>query len=175
MKKHRNTALFASATSALLLSCAPSLADLRVAFIEGAPKDRFVIENASDCVVNGTVTIDLGTSAAGLIFDVTSAGAGVEVFQPLEIVSGANALTSIPTVVDGQSRIELSVKDLAPGDTIAFTIDVDDTLGHRAITVSGSEIKGATVRYSDGNTDERGVFSSRAKTSLPVKDCQQTT
>ncbi|MEM1362688.1 MAG: aggregation factor core [Pseudomonadota bacterium] len=174
MKSSYITALITSATS-IAFACAPAFADLRVAFIEGAPKDRFVVENTSACELSGTLTIDIGASSAGLIFDVTSTGAGVEVFQPIEIVSGANALASVPEVVDGQSKVELSMTRLAPNATIAFTIDVDDTLGQRAITVSGSEIAGAAVTYNDGMINETAVFSSKARASLPLKGCQPAT
>lgn len=147
-------------------------AELRVNFYEGAPKDRFRIENAGNCALPAaTVTLDLSASSAGLIFDVTDAGAGVEVFQPFEVVEGVEVLTQIPTVSDGQSQIRLDLAGLAPGQAVAFTIDVDDTLGQRAITVSGSEIEGATVAYTlDGNTFT-ATFSSNAEAGIPVSGC----
>ena len=63
----------------------PVGADITVRFDEGAPKDRFSITNQGACPLGEVaVTLDLGASAAGLIFDVTSLGAGVSVFQPLK-------------------------------------------------------------------------------------------
>ena len=65
-----------------LLSANPAFADITVTFAEGAPTDRFTIA-ANDSCVTGPVqmTIDLSESDAGLVFDVTAAGAGVEVFS----------------------------------------------------------------------------------------------
>lgn len=66
----------------------PAMADVQVEFVEGAPKDRFVLHNASDCgLTAATVLLDLSSPQGGLIFDVTGAGEGVEVFQPFEMVS----------------------------------------------------------------------------------------
>ena len=62
---------------------------IEVRFIESAPKDRFIINNTSECNLSEfTFSIDLSESVGKLIFDTTEAGAGVEVFQPFEIVSG---------------------------------------------------------------------------------------
>lgn len=150
-------------------------ADLQVQFIEGAPKDRFRIENASRCTLTGSsILLDLSTSPAGLIFDVTDRGAGVEVFQPFEIVEGAEALAATPTVLDGQTQIRLDLAELAPGQAIAFTIDVDDTLGQRAITVSGAEIAGATVAYAEAGEAVSTTFSDRATADLVLADCGAT-
>jgi len=62
---------------------------IEVRFIESAPKDRFIIKNIGECNLSEfTFSIDLTESVGKLIFDTTEAGAGVEVFQPFEIVSG---------------------------------------------------------------------------------------
>ena len=57
----------------------PSLAfaDLDVRFLEGAPKDRFIFHNNSNCSLEtARLVLDLSGSSAGLIFDVTGKGAG---------------------------------------------------------------------------------------------------
>lgn len=147
-------------------------ADLRVGFDEGAPKDRFWIENTGACTVSGTsLLVDLSPSRGGLIFDVTSRGKGVEVFQPFELVEGAEALKSVPTVVDGQTEIRLDIVSLAPNETIAFTIDVDDTRGNRAITVSGNEIEGAIVRFSNARVQKSATFSAISEAEIPISTC----
>ncbi|MDA7426012.1 aggregation factor core [Thalassococcus lentus] len=138
-------------------------ADIQARFIEGAPKDRFEFTNTGDCTLGASqIKLNLGESSAGLIFDTTAAGAGVEVFQPLEIVAGAELLNVVPVLKDGDNTALLELRGLNPGQSVAFTIDVDDTLGGREITVSGSEILGARVSLtgaetSDGRFDERGV------------------
>ena len=150
----------------------PALADIRVVFDEGAPKDRFKIQNAGDCAFEASqVTLDLSTSSAGLIFDVTDRGAGVEVYQPFQLIEGSQALSSVPLVRDGQSEITFDIVALDPGASIEFTIDVDDTLGEREITVSGSEIEGATVSYKSPVGVYSTSFSSLSEAELAIADC----
>jgi hypothetical protein len=48
---------------------------------------------------------------------------------------------------------------------------VDDTAGGREITVSGSEIEGATVALTVENTSTRASFSSNAEASLITPEC----
>lgn len=159
--------------SALLaLSAAPAFADLTVTFDEGAPKDRFTLTNTGGCALPATaVTLDLGTAPAGLIFDVTASGAGVQVFQPFELVVGADNLTSVPQVLDGDSAIRLDLTGLGVGQSVAFTIDVDDTGGAREITVSGSEIAGATVMMTRAGMNQTARFDASARAVLPLAAC----
>jgi len=151
---------------------APAVAQIDVIFDEGAPKDRFIVTNASACAMpEGELTIDLNGSAGGLVFDVTGAGAGVEVFQPFEVVAGAAELSAVPTVVDGDRAVTLGISSLAPGASIAFTIDVDDTIGTRAITVSNSEISGATAVWQSAGTQTDAAFTDAARVQLPLAGC----
>ena len=55
--------------------------DIQARFIEGAPRDRFVIANKSTAAVISGVSLDLAPSAGRLTFDTESGGSGVEVFQ----------------------------------------------------------------------------------------------
>ncbi|MEM9223239.1 MAG: aggregation factor core [Pseudomonadota bacterium] len=153
-------------------SITPATADLAVRFNEGAPKDRFTFQNVGSCpITDATLSLDLSGSEAGLIFDVTAAGAGVEVFQPLEFVSGAGALASMPTVKDGENTITMDVSSLEPGDAIAFTIDVDDTMGGREITVANSEIVGAVVQLSRAGGVSSHTFTRSARGTIPLTGC----
>ncbi|MEO0328626.1 MAG: aggregation factor core [Pseudomonadota bacterium] len=162
----------AIAAIASLISIAPASADLITKFDEGAPKDRFTFSNASNCALNNAIIrLDLSGSKAGLIFDTTDKGAGVEVFQPLEFVTGTSSLTSLPKVRDGDRIIELKVAELAPQQTIAFTIDVDDTMGGREITVSDSEIQGATVQLLHNAATITTAFNTRSKAVLRLPKC----
>lgn len=151
----------------LILSACPALADLSMTFTEGAPKDRFELRNTGACPVGELqVRLDLTGSSGALIFDTTGSGAGVQVFQPFELVQGADALTQDPVVSDGDKIITLDVKSLAPNQVIAFTIDVDDTVSSRQITVSGSEIAGAQVSAS-GRTAQFGT-DAQARLTMPA-------
>ena len=122
-------------------------ADLFVEFIEGAPKDRFLITNVAHCdLPEFEIHLDLSTSQAGLIFDVTSLGAGVEVFQPLELIGKTDRVLSVTQLMDGDNMVSLNMTGLKSGEMVGFTIDVDDTAGAVEITVAGSEISGALVK-----------------------------
>lgn len=95
-----------------------------------------------------TLTLDLSGSKAGLIFDTTATGAGVEVFQPLEIAAGAENIASMSTPTDGDTRLDIALNALAPNAETRITIDLDDTLAASdlgQIRVSGAEIEGAEV------------------------------
>lgn len=155
-----------------LCAAGPAIADIAVRFDEGAPKDRFTFTNDGACdLPSMAMVLDLSTAPAGLIFDVTASGAGVEVFQPFELVEGAQALRSTPRVADGDQSITLDLTGLAPSQSVAFTIDIDDTGGGREITVSGSEIAGAAVRASwDGET-ATAAFDATAQARIEVTTC----
>lgn len=160
------------ATAIGFLSTGPLHAGLEVRFVEGAPKDQFIVNNVGHCDLSAsTLSLDLSPSSGRLIFDVSEAGAGVEVFQPLEFTNGAEALLDVPSVVDGQDFIEIQIASLKAGSNIAFTIDVDDTIGQREITVSGAEIAGATVTFAKEGKSSTAVFSADAQTSLAIPNC----
>ena len=74
----------------------PSIAKLKVQFIEGAPKDRFVMRKNGDCNIDvAQFVIDFEQSNAGLIVDITGSGAGGRAFQPFEVTVGARFLAVI--------------------------------------------------------------------------------
>lgn len=148
-------------------------ANMTVIFDEGAPKDRFTFTNTGSCTItDAKIALDLSSSKSGLIFDVTGNGPGVEVFQPLEMVSGADALLSIPEVKDGDNQITLNIGKLNAGQSIAFTIDVDDTMGGSEIIVSNSEIQSAKVDFSQNNKTTSAVFTADAGTKIPLEACK---
>lgn len=160
------------ATVCTLLATASAYADIAAVFKEGAPKDRFTFTNVGGCdIVDATLTLDLSGSKSGLIFDVSGQGAGVEVFQPFEMVSGQKAVIEKPSVVDGASKIELKLAKLEPNASIAFTIDVDDTLGGREITVSNSEFSGVVVQLMQASKTYSAPFLANSKANLALPGC----
>ena len=162
--------IFTLAAAAMLMA-AQAQADIRVQFDEGAPKDRFTITRVGECDLGASVVVlDLSESPSGLIFDVSESGQGVEVFQPFELVAGADHLTSQPTVRDGDQAIRLPLASLQRGDAVAFTIDVDDTGGGREITVSDSEIEGAVVRVETEVGSFSGAFGGDARADVRITD-----
>ncbi len=161
-----------SMTLALITMCCSANAELKMHFVEGAPKDQFQIENASLCELSGgTLRLDLASSAGALVFDVSNSGAGVEVFQPFEIVLGRDVLVNEPSVMDGQNFINFNIDTFAPGERLIFTIDVDDTLGGREITVSGAEIAGATISHLYEGSLTTTTFLADASANLAMTSC----
>lgn len=155
-----------------VVAASPVSADLLVAFNEGAPKDRVTLTNAGACPLGASVIVlDLTGSLGGLIFDVTGSGAGVSVYQPLEIVAGAERLVAQPEVSDGDREMTLTLNGLPAGDSVSFTIDVDDTAGKSETTVSGSEITGATVRVTAAGQENTGVFDASATARVMLSNC----
>ena len=160
----------ALATTATVLATA-ALADVTMSFRDSAPKDIFVVKNASGCDLGAvTLTLDLSGSASGLIFDTAAQGAGVEVFQPFEIVAGAQFLDTLPSVSDGMTSMDLSLTRFPAGATVEFTIDVDDTLPRSQwgqIRVSGGEMAGAELI----GLERRAAFNADGIAQLPVTTC----
>ena len=152
----------------------PAYADINVRFSEGAPKDRFSFKNDSACdLTDLSIEIDLSASSARLIFDTTGEGAGVEVFQPFEKVDGKFDLAG--EVTDGEQQLTLQIERFAVGETISFTIDVDDTLKTSElgnIRVSSSEMQGSEVRLkvSDGEV-VTGTFGADNTSRLKIDAC----
>lgn len=159
-------------TLCVLFIAGPSLANLRVQFVEGAPKDTFIISNEGSCDIGSSeLVIDFTGSSAGLIFDVTGSGAGVEVFQPFAVTEGEHLLTRLPTIADGDRSATLMIETLGVAQKIAFTIDVDDTTGDREITVSGDEIVGATVSLSAQGKQISAQMGANADVLLETGGC----
>ncbi|MEM7243265.1 MAG: aggregation factor core [Pseudomonadota bacterium] len=157
---------------ALLAFSTPVQANLVVEFLEGAPKDRFVATNMSDCkIAPFDLVFDLSGSAAGLIFDVTGAGAGVEVYQPMELIHDISKVDVVTTPRDGEQLAALRVDALDAGAKIGFSIDVDDTLGGREITVNGSEISGALVKATFETQSLSGAFDQNGVVAFTDTAC----
>lgn len=149
-------------------------------FVESAPRDRFSFQNtsSSDWKIT-TLSLDLSSSAGNLIFDVTAAGAGVEVFQSFRAESGEAMLSTEPQVIDGDQSILLDFSTFNPADEYQFSIDVDDQLSQSElgqIRVSGGEIAGATItlEISNSNGDKRtvsGAFDKTNRVTLNSEGC----
>ena len=171
------TTKIAAVAAVFALFSQAALANIDVAFIEGAPKDRFVIKNTSSCELNNlTVDIDLTSTVGRLIFDTTSSGAGVEVFQPFEVTKGAIKVISSDGVKDGDNKLSISIQSLPASQYVSFTIDVDDTLVKSSrgnIIISGSEIENGMVKVSSATIDQAvGKFNSASKASIALPACK---
>ena len=176
----RGTLRVAAAGLLILAGGGVAQADVRVLFQESAPKDIFEIRNTGGSALGPmTLTLDLTGSSGGLIFDTAAQGPGVQVYQPFELVLGAERVRELPEVRDGGRSIELAVIGLQPREALAFTIDVDDTLAQSPLgqtRVAGSEIRGAQVTIAFGGGGSAlpktvGQFSGDAVAVLPVSNC----
>lgn len=147
-------------------------ADIVVTFRDGAPKDRFTFAATDDCMDRPLeIRIDLSGSHAGLIFDTTDQGQGVEVSQPFELVTGAAVVRAASEVADGDTSLTMALTSLLQRDPLSFTIDVDDTIGAREITVSNAEIAGATVSVTQGDMASSAIFSADAQATVSLPSC----
>lgn len=148
--------------------------DIQARFIEGAPRDSFVIENRSSIATEiASLTLNMRPSAGRLIFDTESGGVGVDVFQVYRGEDGDAVLARAPTVKDGDDRLTLDFDSFGAGQTYRFSIDVDDRLTNSElgqIRVSGSEMQGAAlIATSRDGAVYQAVFdvSNRAQLTAP--------
>ncbi|SIS46160.1 hypothetical protein SAMN05421760_101839 [Neptunomonas antarctica] len=159
----------------MLLSVASVNASVMVNFLEGAPKDSFVITNTGQCSLQAVrVDIDLTNTTGGLIFDTTANGAGVEVFQPFEVTKGDIQLKDKASVNDGDKILSVIISSIQPNASVSFTIDVDDTMRKSErgmIIVSGAEIENGLVTVTQGSVASSGTFGRNSKAMVNMASC----
>lgn len=141
--------------------------NVTVQFLDGAPKDSLTLKNTGCPILNTTFVLDLGGSAGALIFDTSAQGAGVAVFQPVESQSNNVALSPVS---DGDQVLDMRVTTLPIDGVLRLTADLDDTLSGSQITVSGSEMAGATITAIAAGQSTTNTFDSNgiAQLSLPA-------
>jgi len=163
--------------SSLIMLSANTYANIQVSFADGAPKDKFVIQNISECnIQNIAMTIDLLESTGRLIFDTTATGKGVEVFQPFEVTTGQITLNSARQFNDGDTQLSLNISSIKANDSVSFTIDVDDTLTESEfgnIRVTAPEISGGSValKINNNKTSLTASFDKNGKAMLVMPEC----
>ncbi len=67
--------------------------------------------------------------------------------------------------------MEIKVAKLSPRESIAFTIDVDDTLGTRETLVADSEINGASLQLLFDSQILTKSFGNTAEAVVKLPDC----
>lgn len=167
--------------AALVLFSPASRADIDVRFTESASKDRFVVTNRTACdIAAGSITLDLGGSAAGLIFDTDPTGPGENVAQPLELARAKNVDASFAAVPDGATAAAIRFRHFRPGGEIEVTVDVDDSIrsGPRGVQmIAGSEIAGARVMLVSGpaapeaGARHSATFDSAGRARIELAAC----
>lgn len=152
---------------------------ISIVFREGAPVDKFKIENQSKNWQIKTMDIDLSSSKGRLIFDTISGGKGVEVFQPYQSVSGSAKLSNVALVEDGADAINLNFEKFSSGESFTFSIDVDDQLTTSElgqIRVTGGEMAQAKAVFLIENADgsrfkKEASFDYKNKAVLKSENC----
>lgn len=86
------------------------------------------------------------------------------------LTAGQAAFSSVSTVRDGDQTLTLDLTSLT--QQVAFTIDLDDTIGQREITVSGAEIAGASVTITSADQSMTGVFDTGGNAVIATADCE---
>jgi len=159
----KTAALAVAISPAVVLACTdkPAGPAVEAGFIVGAPIDRLLVTNRShDGWQIKQLTWDLTLSAGKVIFDTTASGAGVQVFQPFRQLSAQDTrlaggqlsddtqlavLAAEPTVTDGDQSLALVFRSFGPQQVFGMSIDVDDQIASREITVESNEMKGARL------------------------------
>jgi len=104
--------------------------------------DTFTITNGVGYEDITLVVIDLsGATTSTLIFDVT--GGGSSAFTIVSESPGSVGFLGPAGVVDGGNTLTLAFNDFNAGETLTFTIDVDDSAG--PATITGVMIAGTTI------------------------------
>ncbi len=161
-----------TATCLLMLCAGSAQADLSLRFVEGAPSDRFVLTNTGNCpLAEATLTLDIGAAPAGLLFDAMPGGAGVDSYQPFEVIEGRGALLGLPELADGDTVLSLNLAGLEAGGIVSFSLDVDDTGTGLPETIADSEIAGTMVTLVMGETTLEVAFSDQASAVIPIAPC----
>lgn len=143
---------FAALPASTTISQAASCIQIEARFIEGAPRDRFILKNTSagDVTIR-SASLSLSTSDGKLIFDTLEGGSGVEVFQQFKSESNAVQLVKDPELADGAETLSLDFANFNKGAEYQFSLDVDDRLTNSdlgQIRVSGSEMNGAILSFA---------------------------
>lgn len=167
------------AASLAVLSPLASRADIRVTYTDSAPTDHFTVQNVSGCLLyKGEFTIDFSASLGQLVFDIDRngwAGDGYRkqgrVHQPLAIVGGEAFVKHVTDVKDGDNKVTIEFINFKHGARIDFNVDVDDTSGAYHPSVSGLEIKGASLNVITPTSQNNGTFDANAVAETDRTSC----
>jgi len=105
---------------------------------------------------------------------VTGAGAGVEVFQPLDVVDQNPLVLAISEISDGDQTLDIGLDEMTPGAKIRVTFDMDDTLTNSSlgqIRVSRSEIEGASAMTNLAIDTPSAQFDAEGVVVIPQPAC----
>ena len=146
---------------------------VQVRFVESVPADTFLFTNTGDCDLGRSeVWLDLRPSIAGLVFDVSESGAGLDRFHRLEITEGGEFIHRVSKLKDGSTALHFQLERLPVGGTIAFKADIDDTLSPKDsrggnTRVLESELEGVHFRVNDVSV----IFAAQASAMAVGLDC----
>lgn len=172
---------FAALPASTIASQAASCIQIEARFIEGAPRDRFILKNASaGNVAIQSASLSLSSSDGKLIFDTLEGGSGVEVFQQFKSESDVVQLVKTPRLADGAEVLSLDFANFNKGAEYRFSLDVDDRLTNSdlgQIRVSGSEMNGAVLNFvvtnPSGKTQNLSATFNKNNRASAMGNCQK--
>ena len=172
-----------SVSLALLLLVFPIYdadARLLIQFEEDAPRDRIRVDNQTNCPLGPFVLeINLSGSAGALIFDTLPAGPGLNVAQPFQVAKGAEFVTRVAPLQDGDQRAAVAFAGMGRKAEVVFTADLDDRVptGPLGSTmIAPSELAGASARaVMEGATSYAAVFDASGRAALDLPSCVPVT
>ncbi|WP_404380747.1 hypothetical protein [Caenispirillum salinarum] len=186
----RRSATAAAALALALPAAAPAVAqgfgldnppaDLTVRFEEGMGPDLFHVENTGTCLATVmSVTIDLGGTVGGLVFDTEAGGGGSNAAYPFIPREGGDKIIGAAGGQDGGRLLTLKLSGLRQGERVVFSIDVDDALDDSPwgrTRIAGPEFDGGgvrvTLRAPDGREMEHtGRFGPDARAYVNPRSC----
>ena len=143
------------------------MAQVSIRYVDAAP-DRFSFTLDGACPLGpATFRIDLTGSRAGLLIDMSGGGS----VRELTVVSGAERVTALPQPQDGATEFEIELSEMVPGETIAVTIDLDDTRSARPTIIRGWEIEGVRAEISAAGASASAEFAASGVAVLPFSPC----
>ena len=149
------------------LTVAPAAADVTVQFVDASP-DRISFMLDGDCETGpATLSLDLTGSRAGLLIDMIGGGS----IRTIEVISGAELVTRAPVAAHGDTAIDLDVMALVPSETVAFTIDLDDTASVRSGLVRDWEIEGVIASITVGASTVSAEMGRNGRAVIPFSAC----
>ena len=167
------------AIAAALTACVVSTghAEILLTYDESAATPHFEISNDSACATGAMeVLIDLESSAAELFFDNRTTGTNLfdAALAPFRIESGADRVSQVDEPDTGSGRIAIRLSDMMPGESVSFSIDVDDQLddGERADALAeGSRIAGAVAVVAKDGSERAALYGAQGAASVDIGGC----
>lgn len=152
------------------------LADLLITFVDDTPHDRFEIVNAGPCDTGAVeIGIRLNRAEGDLFFDATAAGSGVMSHHPVQFVVGADAVSQLSPVQDGDRSLAIALIGLSPEKRIVIAADIDHGQRASPSPYVGTGISGARIYLISVTRafEAQAVLDRSGVAELPAPPCAE--